>query len=46
MKNLSIIVVVLVVLVIAGTGVFLATWEIPAPTTPAEVVIPNDKFPR
>jgi len=46
MKNLSIIVVILVVLVIAGTGVFLATWEIPAPTKPAEVVIPNDKFPR
>ncbi len=46
MKNLSIIAVVIVVLLIAGTGAFLATWEIPAPTKPTEVVIPNDRFPR
>jgi hypothetical protein len=46
MKNVTIIVVVVVVLLIAGTGAFLATWEIPAPTKPAEVVIPNEKFPR
>jgi hypothetical protein len=31
--------------IIAG-GVFLATWDIPAPTEQVEKTIPNDRFPR
>ncbi len=29
-----------------GGGVFLAMWEIPAPSTRVERVIPDDQFPR
>ncbi len=29
-----------------GGGVFLAMWEIPAPSTRVERVIPDDRFPR
>jgi hypothetical protein len=39
------LVVLLLVLVLGGT-VFLATWEIPAPTARVERVVPDDKFPR
>lgn len=46
MKNLSRLVVLLVVLVIIGGGAFLATWDIPAPMAKVEKVIPNDRFPR
>jgi len=38
--------IVLVVVAIAGGVVFLATWDIPAPTHPVEKVIPNDRFTR
>jgi hypothetical protein len=31
--------------VVAG-GVFLATWDIPAPTEQVEKTISNDRFPR
>lgn len=31
--------------IVAG-GVFLATWDIPAPTESVEKTIPNDRFPR
>lgn len=27
-------------------GVFLANWNIPAPSTTVEIVIPNDRFAR
>lgn len=33
-------------LLLIGGGVFLLTWDIPAPTAPIERVIPNDRFPR
>jgi hypothetical protein len=29
-----------------GGGVFLAAWDIPAPSTPVEKVIPDAKFPK
>jgi hypothetical protein len=32
--------------VVLGGVVFLATWEIPPPTVPVEVVIPDDRLPR
>jgi hypothetical protein len=39
-------VIAIIALVIAGGVVFLATWDIPAPTQPVEKVIPNDRFAR
>lgn len=35
----------LLVLVLGGV-IFLVTWEIPPPTAPVEVVLPDDRFPR
>jgi hypothetical protein len=32
--------------VVVGLVAFLATWNIPAPSTTVERVIPNDKFSR
>lgn len=46
MRNLSRVMAVLVVAVIVGGAVFLATWDIPAPMSTVEKVIPNDRFPR
>ena len=40
------ILALLIVVVVVGGGVFLATWEIPAPTQQVEKTIPNDRFPR
>jgi hypothetical protein len=45
-KRISIILLAIVVLVIAGGGVLLASWQIPAPTKQLEKVIPNDRFAR
>ncbi len=39
-------IVAVVILVVAGGAVFLANWEIPAPSQPIEKTIPNDRFPR
>lgn len=46
MKSISIVVLLLLIVALAGGGVFLATWEIPAPTAKVEKVIPDDRFPR
>lgn len=46
MKSISIVVFLLLLVALAGGGVFLATWEIPAPTAKVEKVIPDDRFPR
>ncbi|MGE3290695.1 MAG: hypothetical protein AB7O95_04825 [Geminicoccaceae bacterium] len=35
-----------IVLVVLAGGVFLATWDIPAPTREVEVVVPDEKLPR
>jgi hypothetical protein len=45
-KRISIIIAAIAVLVIAGGGVILASWQIPAPTKQLEKVIPNDRFAR
>ncbi len=38
---------VLLVLVVIGGGVLvLATWDMPPPSAPVEKVIPNDRFTR
>ena len=46
MRSLSRLVVLLLVLLFLGGAIFLATWDIPAPLTTIEKVIPNDRFPR
>jgi len=46
MKRLSVTLIVLLVLLLAGGGVFLAMWKIPAPVANVEKVIPDDRFPR
>ncbi len=46
MKSISIVVLSLLILALAGGGVFLATWEVPAPTAKVEKVIPDERFPR
>jgi hypothetical protein len=42
----ALVAVTLVVAVVAIGGGVLLTWEIPAPTTQVEKVIPDDRFPR
>lgn len=46
MKNLSTLVFITVVAIVVGGGVFLATWDIPAPVNNIERTIPDDKFPK
>jgi hypothetical protein len=46
MKSISIVVLLLLLLAFVGGGVFLATWEIPAPKAKVEKVIPDERFPR
>ena len=46
MKRISRVVLLLVVLLVVGGAVFLATWDIPAPVATVEKVVPNDRFPR
>lgn len=46
MKKISRAILLLVVIIIIGGGVFLATWDIPAPVSTVVKVIPNDQFPR
>tara|TARA_B100000315_G_scaffold186829_1_gene176350 strand:- start:2984 stop:3124 length:141 start_codon:yes stop_codon:yes gene_type:complete len=46
MKSLSRIMVLAVVVLIAGTAIFLSTWDIPAPIAKVEKVIPNDRFEK
>jgi hypothetical protein len=35
---------IVLAVVVAGGAVFLATWDMPAPTATVEKVIPNDRF--
>ena len=44
MSKLARVILLLLVLVIVGGGIFLATWNIPAPSAPVEKVIPNDRL--
>jgi hypothetical protein len=46
MRRITIFIVFLLILVLGGGFVFLATWEIPAPSQPVEKVLDNDRFPR
>jgi hypothetical protein len=46
MKSFSKFILILILAVVVGGGAFLATWEIPAPVTNVERVLPDDRFPR
>lgn len=46
MKNLSRLIFLIVVLIIVGGGVFLATWDIPAPSRTIEKELPDERFPK
>ena len=46
MLRFPLILLAVVVVVIAGGAVFLATWDIPPPTARVEKVIPNDRIGR
>ena len=46
MGKLTIFILILLLLGLGGGAAFLATWEIPAPVSNVEKVLPNDKFPR
>lgn len=45
MKFLTKFFLLLIVVGIAGGGVFLATWDIPAPTAPVSKTLSDDRFP-
>ncbi len=46
MKNIPKLILFLLLVIIIGGSVFLATWDIPAPTADVKKVIPDDRFPR
>ncbi|HJP23255.1 MAG: hypothetical protein QF546_04685 [Alphaproteobacteria bacterium] len=46
MSKAPFILIVVIAAVVVGGAVFLATWDIPAPTQRVEKVLPNDRFPR
>ncbi len=46
MGKITVVILVLLLLGAGGGAVFLATWDIPAPISNVEKVLPNDKFPR
>jgi hypothetical protein len=46
MSRLVLIAVAAVVVILVAGGVYLAVWDIPAPRTQVEKVIPSDRFPR
>jgi hypothetical protein len=45
-SRVGLVVALVAVIAVAGLFAFLATWNIPAPSTTVERVIPNDKFGR
>ncbi len=46
MFRFSTVFLVLMLAGMVGGAIFLATWEIPAPSAPVEKVIPDEQFPR
>ena len=46
MKKLPTFVFVLVIASLVGGGVFLSSWDIPAPQAKVEKVIPDERFQR
>lgn len=46
MSGIFKVTVVLLAVAIAGGGIFLATWDIPAPSRTVERVLDDSRFPR
>jgi hypothetical protein len=46
MGKLVIVTLGVVLLLLVGGGVLLSVWDIPAPSTPVEKVLPDARFPR
>jgi hypothetical protein len=46
MGKIAGIVLLLVLIILVGGGIFLATSDIPAPAQKVEKVIPDDRLPR
>ena len=46
MGKLTIFVFLLILVALGGGAAFLATWEIPAPISNVEQVLPDEQFPR
>ena len=44
--RLTLVILAVVVVVLLGGGVFLVTWDIPAPSATVEKMVPDDRFPR
>jgi hypothetical protein len=44
--RLTLIIISVVVVALLGSGAFLATWDIPAPSATVEKTVPDDRFPR
>ncbi len=38
--------ILLILVLVVGGAVFLATWDIPAPTRQVEKTLPDSRFPR
>ncbi len=46
LKKRPFLLLIVLVLTVGGGVAFLASWDIPAPVTPVEKVLPDDRFPR
>ena len=46
MNRIFIMMFMTLVIIVAGTVIFLSTWDIPAPATKVEKVIKNDRFSK
>ena len=46
MRRSLLIILALVVVLVAGGAVFVATWDIPPPTQDVRKEVPNDRFSR
>lgn len=46
MTRLILAILILIVLLVLGGGAYLAMTDIPAPSSPVERVLPDDRFPR
>jgi len=46
MKRMPVAIIILLLAALAGGVGMLATWDIPAPVTTVEKVLPDERFPR
>ena len=46
MSKIAGLVVVLLLTLVVGGGLFLATWDPPSPSAKIEKALPDDRFPR